>query len=141
MNKNYVVVSRFTNKEGFVTKITNTKIYVTFINDFEHGIGLSLKEFKRMLIVNEDDLNEIISIRNEKRLERKLELEKQKMQNSKKVNDNNMLPNLSKEGYIFEGWYDSPTFEHRIYRINKNMLKSGFELYPKWTPIEETETI
>lgn len=141
MNKNYVVVSRFTNKEGFVTKITNTKIYVTFINDFEHGIGLSLKEFKRMLIVNEDDLNEIISIRNEKRLERKLELEKQKMQNSKKVNDNNMLPNLSKEGYIFEGWYDSPTFEHRIYRINKKMFKSGFELYPKWTPVEETETI
>lgn len=84
MNKNYVVVSRFTNEEGFVTKITNTKIYVTFINDFEHGIGLSLKEFKRVLIVNEDDLNEIISIRNEKRLERKLELEKQKMQNSKK---------------------------------------------------------
>lgn len=52
-----------------------------------------------------------------------------------------MLPNLSKEGYIFEGWYDSPTFEHRIYRINKKMFKSGFKLYPKWTPIEETETI
>ena len=51
-----------------------------------------------------------------------------------------MLPNLSKEGYIFEGWYDSPTFEHRIYRIKK-MFKSGFKLYPKWTPIEETETI
>ena len=67
MCKNFVVVSRFTNEKGFVTKITNTKIYVSFTSSYDCSIGLSLKNFKKTLIVNEDDMSEILKIREAKK--------------------------------------------------------------------------
>ena len=131
MIKNYVVVSKFTGNKGFVTNITSNKIFVTFINDYDNGIGFSLKNFKNILIVDDDDLNEIISIMKDKRLENR--------KKKHKVDSNNYdeLPIIEQEGYIFEGWYDSPTFEHQVYHLSKKRHKLSLNLYAKWTPIED----
>ena len=137
MCKNFVVVSRFTNEKGFVTKITNTKIYVSFTSSYDCSIGLSLKNFKKTLIVNEDDMNEILKIREAKKIERRLEIEEWKRKHP--INPDNYieLPELSAEGYIFGGWYKDPEFKRKVERIHKNKFTLPLDLHVKWIPIDE----
>lgn len=137
MCKNFVVVSRFTNEKGFVTKITNTKIYVSFTSSYDCSIGLSLKNFKKALIVNEDDMNEILKIREAKKVERRLEIEEWKRKHPINLDNYIELPELSAEGYIFGGWYKDPDFKRKVVRIHKNKFTLPLDLHVKWIPIDE----
>ena len=134
---NFVVGSRFTNEKGFVTKITNTKIYVSFTSSYDCSIGLSLKNFKKTLIVNEDDMNEILKIREAKKVERRLEIEEWKRKHPINLDNYIELPELSAEGYIFGGWYKDPDFKRKVVRIHKNKFTLPLDLHVKWIPIDE----
>ncbi len=137
MCKNFVVVSRFTNEKGFVTKITNTKIYVSFTSSYDCSIGLSLKNFKKTLIVNEDDKSEILKIREAKKIERRFEIEEWKRKHPINLDNYIELPELSAKGYIFGGWYKDPDFKRKVVRIHKNKFTLPLDLHVKWIPIDE----